>query len=92
MIYFVIGARIGADCFTVLYFFRQSPCFRVGTIIQVLLSYFLYSIPEGREILELREWRRSRPLGMDFPMVNPAFKFSLIPFLLALGIEVSLLG
>jgi len=48
--------------------------------------------PEGREILELREWRRSWPLGMDFPMVNPAFKFSLILFLFALGIEVSLLG
>ena len=51
-----------------------------------------YSIPESREILELREWRRSRQLGMDFPMVNPAFKFSLILFLFALGIEVSLLG
>jgi len=51
-----------------------------------------YSIPEGREILELREWRRSWALGMDFPMVNPAFKFSLILFLFALGIEVSLLG
>ena len=52
----------------------------------------MYGIPEGREILELRKWRRSWPLGMDFPMVNPAFKFSLILFLFALGIEVSLLG
>ena len=49
-----------------------------------------YSIPEGREILELREWRRSWLLGMDFPMINPAFKFSLILFLFALGIGVSL--
>jgi len=36
--------------------------------------------------------RRSWPLGMDFPMANPAFNFSLILFLLALGIEVPLLG
>ena len=27
-----------------------------------------------------------------FPMANPAFKFYLIPFLFALGIEVSILG
>jgi len=70
MIYFVIGARIGADCLTVLFFFFANPLvfeYRRYYIIQVLLSYFLYSIPEGREILELREWRRSRPLGMDFP-------------------------
>ena len=51
-----------------------------------------YSILEGREILELQEWQRSWPLGMDFPIVYPAFKFSLILFLFALGIEVSLLG
>ena len=52
----------------------------------------MYGITEGHEILELRKWRRSWPLGMDFPMVNPGFKFSLILFLFALGIEVSLLG
>jgi len=39
------------------------------------ITNYRYSIPEGREILEVREWRRSGPLGMDFPMVNPAFKF-----------------
>jgi len=48
-----------------------------------------YSLPKGREILERR---RSWPLGMDFPKVNPAFKFSLILFSFALDIEVSLLG
>jgi len=47
----------------------------------------LYSIPEGREILKLLEWRRSWPLAMDFPMVNPAFKFSLISLLPLLGLQ-----
>jgi len=56
------------------------------------ITNYRYSIPEGREILELRELRRSWPLGMDFPMVNPALKFSLILFLVALGIGVPLLG
>jgi len=36
------------------------------------------SLPKGHEILELREWQGSWPLGMDFPMVNPAFEKTLI--------------
>jgi len=48
-----------------------------------------YSLPKGREILERR---RSWPLGMDFPKVNPAFKFPSTLFLFAPDIEISLLG
>jgi len=54
--------------------------------------FHVYIIPEGREVLELREWRPSWPLGLDFPTVSPPFNFFLILFLFALGVEVPLLG